>query len=321
MTALVPSRPPQTTSALEVAFADFLRIDVANGDASEDTIRSYRSQVGLWVAWCRDRGVDPAIATVADIKHYRQAQVEAGHRAGTVRYKLGVLRRFYEAARNAGLRSDNPAAGVRPPRVRQTADHFKYLSDSELAGFLSVLPDPGKAAGREKIRELRDRLMIGMMALHGLRTIEVQRANVEDLDDKGGTFALVVRGKTRDRLIYLRPDTGALMKEHLTLGGETVRDNDGTPLFSTMRSPHHRLTRCYIREIVDRYLGLAGLKRPGFSNHALRHTAATLGYLHTGDLRAVQELLGHADPRMTSRYAHVVDMPARNPALFIPVKR
>ena len=75
-----------------------------------------------------------------------------------------------------------------------------------------------------------------------------------------------------------------------------------------------------IRMHTDRYLRLADLKRPGISDHALRHTAATLGYLHTGDLRAVQELLGHADPRMTSRYAHVVDMAKRNPALSIPVK-
>ena len=49
------------------------------------------------------------------------------------------------------------------------------------------------------------------------------------------------------------------------------------------------------------------------------HAAATLGYLHTGDLRAGQELLGHADPRMTARYAHIVHMAKKNPVLFIPV--
>ena len=61
-------------------------------------------------------------------------------------------------------------------------------------------------------------------------------------------------------------------------------------------------------------------KRPGISNHALRHTAGTLGYLHTGDLGAVEDFMGHADPRMTAKYAHVVDMATKNPALFIPAK-
>ena len=68
-------------------------------------------------------------------------------------------------------------------------------------------------------------------------------------------------------------------------------------------------------------LPTAGLKRPRISNsnHALRHTAATLGYMHTGDVRAVQEFLGHSDPRQTSRYAHVVGIAKKNPVLFIPV--
>ncbi len=65
--ALVPTRPPQTLSALDAAFADFLRIDLANGDASEDTIRNYRCTVGLWAAWCREQSVDPATATVATL--------------------------------------------------------------------------------------------------------------------------------------------------------------------------------------------------------------------------------------------------------------
>jgi integrase len=149
----------------------------------------------------------------------------------------------------------------------------------------------------------------------------VHRANVEDLTEKDDNWTLLVRGKTRDRIAYLRPDTAKRLKEYLALRGEIAADEAGTPLFPSQTRGGRRMSRRMIRMHTDRYLRLAKLKRPGISDHALRHTAATLGYLHTGDLRAVQELLGHADPRMTSRYAHVVDMPARNPALFIPVKR
>jgi site-specific recombinase XerC len=81
--------------ALDAAFARFLRLDVANGDAARETIRSYRGQVGAWVSWCRT-------AT-------RRARSPT---------KLTVLRRFYQAAVSAGLRQDNPAAGIRPPREK-----------------------------------------------------------------------------------------------------------------------------------------------------------------------------------------------------------
>jgi integrase len=118
----------------------------------------------------------------------------------------------------------------------------------------------------------------------------------------------------------MRPDMAASVREYLTLRGPIPRDGEGTPVFSTIGHHPHRLGRPHVRLCTAQCLRLAGLKRPGISNHALRHTAATLGYLHTGDLRTVQDFLGHADPRMTSRYAHVVDMAKRNPALFIPVK-
>ena len=160
------------------------------------------------------------------------------------------------------------------------------------------------------------------MALQALRTIEVHRANLEYLLEKGEHLTLLVRGKTRDRIAYLRPDTARRMKEYVALLGQPSRDKSGAPLFTAIgfQSGDARLSRRCIRLHTDHHLRLAGLKRPGISNHALRHTAATLGYLHTGDLRAVQEFLGHADPRMTSKYAHVVDLATKNPARFIPVK-
>ena len=211
---------------------------------------------------------------------------------------------------------------MKAPRVRQATEDFKYLCDEELAKLFAAMPSPDLCQGPDKVRRLRNLLMVSMMALQALRTVEVYRANLEDLLEKGEHLTLLVRGKTRDRIIYLRPDTAKRMKEYLGVRVEATPDKLGAPLLTSVgyHGGEVRLSRRTIRTHTDKYLRLAGLKRPGISNHALRRTAATLGYLHTGDLRAVQEFFGHADPRMTSRYAHVVDMAKRNPALFIPVK-
>ena len=322
MNSLVTYRPPLPPSDMDAAFADFLRVEVASGDASEDTIRSYRNEVALWVAWCIEQGFDPATVTAVHVKRYRSALIEANYNPITIRWKLSIMRRFYEAARNAGLRPDNPAAGVKSPRVRQATEDFNYLCDEELVKLFAAIPDPEKARGPEKVRRLRNLLMVSMMALQALRTVEVHRANLEDLLEKGEHLTLLVRGKIRDRICYLRPDTAARMKEYVALRVDVPRDKDGTPLFTTVgyHGGDARLSRRSIRLQTDKHLRRVGLKRPGLSNHALRHTAGTLGYLHTGDLRAVQDFLGHADPRMTAKYAHVVDMAKKNPALFIPVK-
>ena len=239
------------------AFADFLCIDVANGDASPDTVRSYRSEVALWAAWCASQNLNPATVTPTHIKRYRQALLDAGYKPITI-----------------------------------------------------------------QVKRLRNLLMLSMMALQALRTIEVHRANVEDLTERGEILTLLVRGKTRDRIAYPRPDTADRLKTYLALRGKIERDGAGTPLFAAVGNHRggKRLSRHHIRVQTDKYLRLAGLKRPGISNHALRHYAGTLGYLHRSDLRAVQDFLGHADPRMTAKYAHVVDMAKKNPALFIPVK-
>ena len=74
-----------------------------------------------------------------------------------------------------------------------------------------------------------------------------------------------------------------------------------------------------MRHVVDGYLRMAKVKRPRVCNHALRHTGATLAYRYTHDLRAVQDMLGHQDPKTTARYGRVVDRAKTNPALKVPV--
>ena len=163
---LVNRQPSRTRSDMDAAFADFLRVHVAMATPL-DTLRNYRNEVALWTAWCSQQGVDPATATATHLKQYRAVLLEHHYAPISIRWKLSIIRRFYEAARNAGLRADNPAAGVRSPRVRQAAEDFKYLCDEELARFFSVIPNPDEATGEDQVRRLRGLLIISMMALQG----------------------------------------------------------------------------------------------------------------------------------------------------------
>jgi len=301
---------------LDRAFAEFLRLDVANGDAAPDTIRGYRTQVAAWLDWCRARMCHPGLAGVDDVKAYRQDLVARGYKRATIAYKLVILRRFYKAAVDAGLRRDNPGAGVRPPRERRAIEDFGYLSEVELTLLFRAVPK------EQKEKFLRDRALLALFGLQGLRTVEIERANVDTLQHRGEGMTLLVRGKTRDRLAHLRPDVANALAAYLAVRGDVAGDAQGVPLFTAVGnfSGGARLGRRGIRKTVDGYLRAIEAKRPGVSDHALRHTAATLAYRYSHDLRAVQDMLGHADPKTTARYARVVDMAKSNPALTVPIK-
>ena len=125
---------------LDAAFARFLRLAVANGDASADTIRGCRSQLAAWVSWCADQRVNARTATVADVKRYREHLVAQGRQPSTIAHKLNVLRRVYAAAVAGGLRADNPATGLRAPRDRRAPEDFGYLSEVEVALLFRAVP-------------------------------------------------------------------------------------------------------------------------------------------------------------------------------------
>ena len=301
---------------LEQVFADFLRLDVANGDPSADTVRGYLAQMRLWLQWCQKRDLDPAAATTVEVKQYRQSLVVAGRKPSIIVFKLTVLRQFYQAMQQAGLCEDNPAAGIQPPRNHRSQEDSRVLSEQDLVLLLEGIPQSGKP------KDLRDRAIIALLSLHGLRMVEIVRANVDDLEARGKSCLMQVRGKGKDRSIFLRQDVVRVLRLYLEARQDVEADEDGTPLFAAKgnRAGGTRISRRGVRQMVDFYLTKADLKQPGLSAHPLRHTAATLGYRHSGDLRAVQDQLGHADPKSTSRYAHVVDREANNPASRIPVE-
>jgi site-specific recombinase XerD len=125
------------------------------------------------------------------VKAHRQQFMSQGFKPTSIGHKLTIIRRFYHAAVSAGLRPDKLAVGIRPPRDKRAVEDFGYLSEGELL-LLRELPPPAD------VKDRRDRALLGLLALHGPRTVEIERANTSDVQTKGETTSLLVRGKGQD---------------------------------------------------------------------------------------------------------------------------
>jgi site-specific recombinase XerD len=323
---LVASNAPQisaiTTNNLLVVFAEFLDIDVSAGDASADTLKTYTRQLYQFLQWCDRCQLNPVLIVKDDVKKYRHWMVkQQQYKPATIALKLAVVRRFYQAAVEKGLISLNPAAGVKPPREKlDPAEKITYLEAEEVEMLLGVIPNDGS------LKSARDRLMLGIMALEGTRTVELHRADIASIVRQGKNLGVRVEGKRSIRVVPLTPDLANLLVEYLhqrETRGEVLQPT--RPLFISTgnNSRGNRISRRGIRTIVDTYLKLANLKHtPGrtISAHSLRHTAGTLALRSGADLRQVQDLLGHRDPRTTSIYTHVGDRWENNPALKLKIE-
>ena len=310
-----------TTNNLLVVFAEFLDIDVSAGDAAEDTLKTYTRQLHQFLQWCDRRLLNPVTITKDDIKQYRRWMIQQKkYKPATIALKLAVVRRFYQAAVEKGMIAINPAAGVKPPKEKlDPAEKITYLERSEVETLLKTIPDDGT------IISARDKAMIAIMALEGTRTVELHRANISSLVRQGQNLGIRVEGKRSIRVVPLTPDIAHLLVNFLHLRetkGEILKPDK--PLFvgAGNNSQGKRISRRGMRKIIDGYLKRASLKyTPGrtISAHSLRHTAGTLALRSGADLRQVQDLLGHKDPRTTSIYAHIGDRWENNPALKLNI--
>jgi len=317
--ALSPNVALSTRDLLQ-AFARFMETDIAFGDATEDTVRAYYREVKLWVQWCLAQGTDPARAVRGDIEEYRRQLREGGLSVATRSHKLSIVRRFYDAAVRHDLMAANPASGVRggkdltPPEERVVA-----LTENALARLLAALPGGD-------LKATRDRAIISLMAIHGLRRVEAHRLDHEhvtwpdsEVDFESAPARLLVHGKgKKQRTIYLRRDTWRALRVYIE-----AKVKKGLPLTGALFvavgnfAGGNRLSRNGLNLVVDRYLEPLALKRDGVSCHALRHTHATEAVKNGVPIEHLRDEMGHAHIETTSRYVRAVGRLKNNPANFI----
>ena len=299
------------------AFEWFLQIDVANGDATPDTVIAYRREVGAWLDWCAERGIDAARVTRHEIELYRENLKARGMAVSTRAFKLSIVRRFYAAAVRHGLMAGNPAEGVRPGKdLTAPEEKMKTLDREGLASLVAHIP-------ADTIAGTRDRAVVGLMALHGLRRIEVHRLNHESLIGAASEAPyLEVEGKgSKRRRVFLRADTLEALQTYFYAKFEAgLRDEGAMFVAHSNHGRGDRLSRQALNEIVGKHLSAANLKKVGVNCHALRHTFGTLAVAGGAKIEHLRDAMGHANIETTSIYVRAVERAKHNPANFIDVE-
>jgi integrase/recombinase XerC len=308
------------TDALR-AFVDHLAL---NRHLSPHSVRAYRSDVEQYLARtaaARGTPVSRVQPTDLDAESVRQFVAElnkADQARASVARKLSGVRTFLRYLVREGLLAHDPSGAAVAPKRDRTVP--KHLSEADMTALLET-PDATTPLGR------RDRAMLELFYASGLRLSELVGLDLEDVHlparmvrvlGKGGKERLLPFNRsTEQALRRWLPDRDLLRRQlpaappasaRRRLGearatGRGRADRGGRePVFLNARGG--RLTGRSIHRLVTRYVARCSA-RTGISPHALRHSFATHLLQRGADLRAIQELLGHARLTTTERYTHV----------------
>ena len=258
--------------------------------ASPHTISAYLSDVNLFIEWVgRQSIVTPDAVTKDIVRQYIGFLTTMKMAKRTTGRKLAALRRYFGwMVRNQQISID-PTIGVRAPS--DTGRLPKVLTNEQLGALLQT-----DDTEQPDWKIARDTAVIELLYGSGLRVSELCSLDVDSINVKQLAVSVMGKGGKERRVPVGEPSLVAL-KQWVALRTEVVANSSTVALFVNSRGT--RLGTRDVRRIID-----ARSLAPTHP-HALRHTYATHLLDNGADLRAVQELLGHADVATTQRYTHV----------------
>ena len=275
------------------ALEEYLGYLAVERGSSENTIASYGRDLARYVAWLAERGVtDPEDVTRQLIEEHVGALVDVGLAPSSVERAVSAIKGLHRFMVADELCSAFPTADLPlPAKPARLPDVISV----EAAARLLDQPFPQTPSG------LRDHAILETLYGCGLRASELCGLDLRSvvLDEA----LLRVHGKgEKERVVPVMGTAAAALSAYLERGrGELVGRRPTQAVFLNVRGG--RLTRQSVHAIVERYGRVAGIE--GLHPHTLRHSYATHLLEGGADLRAVQELLGHANIATTQLYTHV----------------
>jgi site-specific recombinase XerD len=282
------------------AFADHLGLERR---LSPNSVAAYRRDLLLLGGFLHRGGWSLTEAEHSTLRRFLAQQHARGYARATIARRVGAIRTFYRWALSTGEVPRDPSALLGRPKVVSRLPTVLRPRD---AAALSEAPttaaaDGGDPDGRNVALALRDRAVLELLYGSGLRVGEVAGLTVDRVDVERGRVIVMGKG-SKEREVPMSDYATAAIADYLHAGRPVMAPRGSSRLFFNRR--RNPFSERDIRTMVEQY---AGRLLPGrrVSPHTLRHSFATHLLEGGADIRAVQELLGHASVATTQRYTHV----------------
>ncbi|HVR43420.1 MAG TPA: tyrosine-type recombinase/integrase [Thermoanaerobaculia bacterium] len=289
------------------AIERFLSHGQAERNLSDRTLRAYESDLQQFRGHLE--GTEVSRVTPDDLENYVTTLGERTYRDTSIRRKVAALKVFFRYLEEAGVVDESPARRLRT-RQPTEARVPNVLSHKEIKALLSApkrhiaelaeQKDGGVGAKNRYFCAIRDNVIIELLFSTGIRIGELVALDVADVDAAARTIEVTGRG-TRPRQIEITSDDVVeALRDYLLL-----RADRGVPTQALfVGRSGTRLTIYSIENIFKKYVRNAEIKRH-VTPHALRHTMASMMISGGADIRAVQEMLGHASILSTQVYTRL----------------
>lgn len=297
MDGIMQAQPPAGMEGYPAVGAGLCARWIAYLDAKPRTVEAYSKAMGRFLGYLAERGI--AQPTRADVLAYR-SYLSQTKKPATVQLYLMAVKQFFKWTAQEGL-YPNISDNVKGARL-DSGFKRDYLTAAQVGRMLEAIDRTG-------LKGLRDYAMLALMVTTGLRTVEVQRADRQDMRVAAGFTALYIQGKGREEkneYVKVEPPVEDAIRAYLLARGKTGGE---CPLFASVahRNGGERMTTRSISRIAKESMIRAGLESDRLTAHSLRHTAATLNLLNGGTPEETMQLLRHSSLNTTLLYSHALE--------------
>jgi len=288
--------PTAADERLIDAFADHLALERR---LSPHTVAAYRRDLRQLATFLGRQGRSLSSVSYPELRRFLAQQATLGYARSSIARRVGTIHTFYRWAVSHEVLERDPAALLGRPKVRNRLP--AVLRPREAAALVEAPAPPGDAEPFERGVVLRDRAILELMYGSGLRVAEVAGLTVDRLDLTRGRVIVMGKG-SKEREVPLSDPARAAIADYLVEGRAPMAgEGSAAAFFNRRKKP---IGTRDIRRLVGRY-GARTLSGKRVTPHTLRHSFATHLLEGGADIRAVQELLGHASVATTQRYTHV----------------